>query len=352
MIFRLFLSLIALVLAMGCQPKVAENSASPEECDSSVKTTWDDINEETRKTTEYWNSVMKTCSEKRLQLTNFEKGLDLRRRANIACKPQAIGSAWLKADSNFYSYRNGRVMMELDSATGQFRRLTFGETTSGALTVSKDLGCFFIRSDTEIEPVSPRDYGSQLLLDLGPLAASTESVRPIEIFKYTRVGDAWQMMRFDQNDDIDYSFCSDSLVPSPYCDQNRNGNPYFESDLDDATKADLLQQALLIRSEHNFSAITKSEFDRQWSQSETGNLESPIQSWKYSPTMFVDVPNYVWSTWADYIRGDRAAMPDVFALNLPALCYPAKRAVTYNDGTSGFIWGTACYDGVGGYQFQ
>jgi len=351
MVGRLFLIMLMLASFTGCQSKPGEPSAAQAECDTSVKSAWDDVNQETRKTTEYWNSVIGACSQKRLQLTNFEKGIDLRRRANVTCRPQVIASAWLKADSNFYDYRNGRVFLELDSVTGQFRRLTLGETSSGRPTVSKDLGCFYVRTDQETGPVNPQDYGSQLLLDLGPVSASTEPFRPIEIFKYTRVGGAWQMLRFDQNFDADYSFCPESLVPWEYCTALRNGNPYFEPDLDAVTKTDLLQQALLIRSEHNFAEITKAEFDQLWSQVEMDNIEGPIQSWKYSPTTFVDVPNYVWGVWRSYIIGDRPVMPDVYAVNLPMLCYPARKQITYIDGSTGYISGTACHDGAGGYEF-
>jgi hypothetical protein len=349
---RIFILSILATALTGCALNTTDATTLLPTCDTAVKYEWDDVNQETRKTTEYLNAVTDTCSEMRLQLTNYESGLDVRRRAKVTCKPQSIASVWLKADSNFYSYRNGRVLMELDSSTGQFRRLTLGETTDGQPAVSKDLGCFFVRTDTETEPVDPQDYGSQLLLDLGPLAASTELVRPIEIFKYSISSNAWQTTRFDQNFDIDFSFCPASMVPWRFCTALRNGNPYFEPVLDAATEADLLQQALLIRSEYNYATITQAEFQQMWDQAEKSYLESPIQSWVSATTTFVDVPDYVWSAWADYVRGNLPTMPDAYAINLPPMCYQAQKDITLSDGSTGVVSGQACYDGSGGYEFQ
>src|SRR5262249_28270701 len=153
--------------------------------------------------------------------------LDLRKRAKVECKPQPLGSVYLRADGNFYWPRNGNVWIALE-ASGEFRRLTVGQDRNGRLTFSRDLGCWYARTDAEPEPVNPRDYGSQILLDLGPVAASTEPVRPIEIFRYSHSGISWQMTRFDQNSDADYSFCPYLMSPPEYCSALRNGNPYFE----------------------------------------------------------------------------------------------------------------------------
>lgn len=327
-------------------------------CDTSVKYEWIESSQETRKYTEYFNDITKSCSEKRLQLTTYEKGLDYRRRNQVQCLPQPTALVWLKADANFYDYRNGRIFLELDASTGQFRRISIGTTSdghssgAGKSAFSRDLGCFYVRTDHETEPVNPRDYGTQLLLDLGPRKASTEEVKPSEIFRYTKTGTAWQMTRFDQNYDIDYTFCPDSLVPWDYCAALRNGTPYYQPNPDAATQADLLEQALLIRSEYNFKEISKSEFDAIWKAAEQGYVETNLQSFKYSPLMAVDVPDFVWDSWADYVRGVRPTMPDAYSVNFPAFCFPANKQVTYADGSSGTITGTACYDGNGQYQFQ
>ena len=51
-------------------------------------------------------------------------------------------------------------------------------------------------------------------------------------------------MRFDQNYDIDYSFCPTLLTPLEYCTALRNGNPFFESHyLSAANKEDLVKHA-------------------------------------------------------------------------------------------------------------
>jgi hypothetical protein len=200
--------------------------------------------------------------------------------------------------------------------------------------------------------VNPKDYGSQLLLDLGSNKASTEEVKPSEIFRYNKTGATWSMTRFDQNYDIDWSFCPESIVPNEFCTALRNGNPYYLPQPDAATQADLLQSAILIRSEYNWTETSKSEFESIWNQAEKSYVETPLQSFKYQPLTFVDVPDYVWDSWAEYVRGNRPAMPDVPTTRFESICYPAKKQVTYADGSTGTISGTACYDGSGQYSFQ
>lgn len=312
---RLAILLIALTV-LACSEGESPSSMAAPRCNSSIKYAWDETHQETRKTIEVLNTVTSSCVQKRLELSNFEKGLDVRKRAKVVCRPQALGAIYLRADGNFYEPRNGNVWLALD-ASGEFRRLTIGQDQNGNVTFSRDLGCWYARTDGETEPVSPRDYGAQLLLDLGPVAASTELVRPSEIFRYTRLGSSWQMARYDQNYDADFSFCPYLLSPPEYCSPLRNGNPYFEPEsLDVATRLDLLNQAILIRSEYNFVDISSSAFESEWALLES-YTESPIQSWKYAPTMFVDVPNYIWDTWAGYIRGEKATMPEAFVINLP-----------------------------------
>lgn len=343
--------LFALVLIPGCAKK-AELAAGSPSCDTGVKYSWDEVHQETLKTSEYLNSITNTCNQKRLQLSNYEKGLDVRKRAKAECKPQPLGSAYLRADGNFYGPRNGNVWLALE-ATGEFRRLTLGKTADGRPAFSRDLGCWYARTDSEAEPVNPRNYGSQLLLDLGPMAASTENVRPLEVFTYTKLGSTWITTRFDQNYDIDYSFCPESLVPWEYCTALRNGNPYFEpNNLDAATKTDLVAQAIAIRSEFNYTETSKAAFDQAWNQAVSSQAESSIQSWMNAPTTFVDVPDYVWSAWRDYLMGLRVAMPDAYAVNIPTFCYKTIKTVTLSDGSAGFVSGEACYDGNGGYVFH
>lgn len=354
----LFISICASLLT-SCFSKDSDTTSTVNpSCNTVVRYEWDEDHQETRKYTEYFNEVTKSCSQKRLPLTTFEQGLDYRRRNHIQCTPQTIPSVYLKTDGNFYSYRDGRIYLELNAATGQFRRISIGVTSdshtagAGKPSFSRDIGCFFVRTDIETEPVNPNDYGSQLLLDLGASKASTEEMKPSEIFRYATTGTTWAMTRFDQNYDIDWSFCPDSIAPWEFCTALRNGNPYFQPQLDPATEADLHQQALLIRSEYNFTEITQDQFDAIWGEAEKSYIETPLQSFKYQPLTFVDVPDFVWDAWAEYVRGNRPAMPDVYSVNFPAFCYPARKSVTYSDGSTGTIIGTACYDGSGQYTFQ
>lgn len=293
-----------------------------------------------------------------LTLTNYEQGLDRRRRHNITCTPQNIGKVWLKSANNFYSYRNDRILLELDGSTGQFRRITMGVTSdihsagAGRSSFSRDLGCFYLREDHETEPINPKDFGKQLLLDMGPNVASSEGTTPIEIFKYEISGTEWRMIRFDQNEDIDGSFCPYLLTPWEFCTALRNGNSYYLPDLDAATNASLTHEAILINSEFNFVTTTSTEFNGTWNNAVKDSVETYVQAFKYSPRIYVDVPDNIWEAWRDYVKGDRPYMPDTQRVSINSICYPATKKITYGDGSSGSIVGQACYDSSGNYTFQ
>ena len=354
------LLILVITAALGCLEKTTEQAplSSTLSCSSEIMYAWDPVYGESKKYTYEINPITQTCVKKNLVLTNYEQGLDRRRRNNITCKPQSIGKVWLKAAGNFYSYRNDRVFLELDGSTGQFRRITTGVTSdihssgAGLPSFSRDLGCFYLREDHETEPINPQDFGKQILLDMGPIGASSEGTTPIEVFKYEVTGNDWRMVRFDQNEDIGGYFCPYLLTPWEFCTALRNGNSHFLPDLDSSTNVSLTSEAILIRSEFNFTSITATDFNNVWDNAVKNSVETYEQAFKYSPKTIVDVPNYVWEAWRDYVMGNRPYMPDTQNISITEICYPSVKQITYVDGSTGLISGQACYDSAGNYTFQ
>ncbi len=313
-----FALLVALATLCACDVKKQTVTPSP-----TCKGTYYEIDkttDEMRKYNEVFNVESGQCQRQFIELSQYEKGLDSRRRNKVKCTPQPqVGNVQLVAANNYYDYRNGKLYLELDGSTGQFRRLYIGEgkgthyqfgDLDGRAVFSRDLGCFYEREDFETEPVSPKNYGKQILLDL-ELAASTDYVTPIEIFRYERIGSNWEMVRFDNIADWTWEFCPESSVPWDYCTSLRDGNMMFYPDLGVPTQEALLNEAKLIRTHYNFVEITQETFDAAWSDHEKGTSEvAQGGDWKYLTVAFPDVPPFIDRAWRDYLMRNRPAMPD------------------------------------------
>lgn len=353
-------TILVLLSTIGCLNNTTNSSSSSSEnsCSNEVIYDWDPVYQETKKYTHEISEYSQACVKKNLKLTDYEQGLDRRKRQNITCTPQNIGKVWLKASDNFYTYRNDRVLLELDGTTGQFRRITLGITSdthsrgAGKPAFSRDLGCFYLREDHETELHNPQDYGKQLLLDLGSIGASSETVAPLEIYRYEFSSPNWRMVRFDQNEDISGIFCPYLLTPWEFCTYLRNGNSMYLPDLTEAQNTSLTNETILIQSEFNFTEISSESFNQVWNESLKSAVETSTLAFKYAPRMVVDVPTYLWESWRDYVMGNRPYMPDTSSISIKTICYPATRKVVYSDGSTGYIAGQACYDGDGNYTIQ
>lgn len=303
---------------------------------------------------QYWQADQKACLTDKIALTNYEASAESRRKRNVACVPQTtLPSMSLKASTNYYAYRNDRYYLDFDSSTGIFRRLTLGEDQNGNVVFQRDLSCFYARTDQENEPVNPQNYGQQLLLDFSNFPASSADFVPNEIFSFTSdAGGNWYFTRYDDVADWDFTFCPERTVPNSNCAAMRNGNLYFYPTLDPSTQTALLVEAKLIRTQFNFSEITKADFQSLWdSLDKNGRELQQCGDWRYYTNHVVDAPKqYDWN-WRRYLMRLDSAMPNVAAPpQLPSVCYFGSKIVNLVGGATGRVLGQICFSN-GAYTF-
>lgn len=269
------------------------------------------------------------CMKDSVALSQWEASSELRSRRGVSCEPQAISSRALVSSNNFYSYRDGKIYLELNSSTGEYRKLTLAEGKDGSAVFSRLQGCFYER-------------GGQILLDTTN-SASSQHFDPMEIFTYTDSGSTMEMVRFDDSSDWDYRFCPYLDTPWGFCDLLRNGNEMFFPVLNAGQQAALLAEAVLIRRQFNYSVTSLSNFSTVWASAESSRAEAAREDYKYAVQAVVDEPRYISQAWAQYVRGDRPVMPDTTSNRIPQICYPGKRDVTLPDGSTATIYGEICY---------
>lgn len=324
--------------------QTSESKISPSSCRGVY--TVRDANGDLQKYSHYWLESAKSCVLDKIALANFEASSEKRRRHPVQCVSQpSFPSMALKASGNYYDYRNDRMFLDFDSQKGEFRRLTIGEDKKGNVVYQRDVSCFYAREDHEVEPINSRDYGKQLLLDFSNYPASSASFVPNEIFKYD--GDNagnWYWTRYDDSADWDGTFCPERTVPWEYCTALRNGNLYFYPTLDATTQAALTAAAKMIRTQFNFTEISRSNFESLWQDFDrTGQELEAGGNWKFLTSNIVDASKFYDYDWRMYLMGQRYAMPDVYTPSLPPVCYSGSQSITLSGGASGKIYGEICY---------
>jgi hypothetical protein len=279
------------------------------------------------------------------KLSTWEKSLQKREAKNIKCSPQPVlPTLYLKSANNFYEYRNNRIYLKLNSVSGEFTRIISGEGIDNHPVFTRDFGCYYLREDLEDEPVNPTNYGLQILLDL-ELAASSRPLHPVEVFSITQSNPTnIEMLRFDDNTGVDWKWCPTRKTPFEYCTELRNGNIfYYPDNLDQVTKNQLKAEAILIRSEFNFTLISKEEFEQEWTYLTNTEREGIEDGWTYVVSSIPDVPAFIHRSWRDYLMGNRRTMPDASSKTFPMVCYDTKKEIQFDDGSNGTISGEACY---------
>jgi hypothetical protein len=285
------------------------------------------------------------CMTDNLPLSAWEASLERRRKAGVQCAPQPeVPNSTLVTRGNYYSYRDDRLMLRLDSSTGIFRKLLLAEDRSGNPVFSRLEGCFWQRTGIGADAA----FGTQLLLD-STLAASTGPFDPMEVYRVTW-GASVEMARFDSISDWTYQFCPEATTPWGYCDLLRNGNEMYYPALTAQQQSDLEAEAILVRTQFSFEQVSNAEFDAAWSAAEAGRREVDRREHAFEVAHLADVPLYVDRAWFQYVRGQRPHMPDVTSPTIPPVCYPAHRLVTLSDGSTSYLTGEVCYVG-GQYQF-
>lgn len=271
--------------------------------------------------------------------SQWEKSSDLRRKRGIRCTPQSL-SRTLVSGNNFYSYRDGKVFLDLNGATGQFRRLTLAEGKSGEPVYTRLQGCFYERNDGV--------FGEQLLLDTDS-AASTQYFDPMEVFTFTITATTMEAVRFDDSYDWTPFFCPILDTPDGFCMLLRNGNEMFIPVLTVAQKTSLLAEAILIRRQFNFVNYAASAFDALWA--DPPGIERVREDYKFAVQAIVDTPRYIDQGWFKFLKRQSDLMPDITSNRVPPVCYSGRRAVTLSDGSTSTIYGQVCYSD-GEYTFQ
>jgi hypothetical protein len=286
-----------------------------------------------RKFSETMNKADTACLLDQVPLTTFEQTTEDARTANVQCVPQ-IMSATLIASGNFYSYRNGRELIDLDGATGTYRRITYGQDRIYGAAFTRDTGCFYVRDDATA--------GRQLLINsVG--AASTEPFVPTEIFRVDQVGSSYLLTRNDDISDWGEGFCPELRTPDNFCAALRNGNYMFEPNLSLQAAADLTSEAILIRTKFSYVSSSKPSFDSAWSSLPGALKESVSSNWIYAVKQVVDTPRFTDVAWRGFIMGTVANMPDTSSPNALPVCYAGLQSVTLANGQPGKLFGEICY---------
>lgn len=288
-----------------------------------------------RKFNQFWQADQATCLTDQIALTNWESSLQNWTKNKITCKPQPqIQSQSLVASGNFYSYRDSKVYLNLDAATGVFRRLVYGEGKDGSPLFTKLQGCFYVRIDSI--------NGNQLLLDTVKVASS-EHFDPVEIFYSTQTASGLNLVRYDQSGDWDFRFCAADFLPEGFCDLNRNGNIMFWPTLTNVQQSSLLQEAILVRKTYGYAAIALPAFEAVWSNAPKARTESSRDDFQYQVIPNVDTPLYISDAWYAWVKGFSNTFPDTSSSQSPLICYRGSQVVTLSNGNQGRVYGQICF---------
>lgn len=355
---RLIYFFLLSLFLIACKEQSQESATSAASC-KGVQYGRSSVTGELTKSEEVFNATLNSCVTKPLELTNFEKTEDERKRKNITCVPQGL-NAVLKASGNFYTPRNDRQFIEL-KPNGEYRSLVIGEFNDGRPVVEKQVGCYRIRTDNQTEPINPRNYGSMIMFEFQNSASSKLSSFN-QIFNYTDTGAGFELADPSPSYRADWNFenCPYQSVPWGFCNLIKSyGNILYLPSLTAQQQADLLAEAILIRSTYSFIKITATEFNSKWDQyKNAGTSDSSAVSvdewytsnWEYRISFETDPNPYTSDAHIEYMRQQRPYMPDLGSPSLAPVCYNGWRVVTLSDGTQGNVYGEICYEG-GTYTF-
>lgn len=335
----------------ACESTDQKAQATKSDCSEGITETTDLQGYVTERT--LTTQVQNRCFNQNLKLTVWQERRLLRRNRNIVCTPQPeLPSLTLISGNNYYSYRNQRILLQLDSATGIARRLVLGELPNGENAFFRDEFCYFVRTDIETEPTRSVDYGQMLFFDLAQ-AASSREVSHGEMFSYNLATDgSLELQMLNNNNGVEWNWCPEN-TPWGFCDYMKNGNEYYyPPDPPPALAASLLNETLLIRSQMNFVPLARDEFELLWTNPsrlghEVGTTDYVLLGgrFKYQVAPWWDEPKFVGQSWAEYMRRKRPSMPDVkgsVGLSGRLICYDSLREIVGQDGGRTFLRGETC----------
>lgn len=352
---KLYFTALAFTLSLSACDGTSDSTRSAAPSASSCKGVYytHSSSGQLQKWNQYWQADQGACLTDTMPLSNWQTTSAKFINNVVQCTPQAgISSQTLIAANNYYSYRDGKVLLDLNSSTGIYRKITTGYDTTGAPLFSRSEGCFYQRTGAGVDAAR----GPQLLLDTNVAQfASTEDVVPFEIFTYTISGINVAMTRFDSVADWDYTYCPASRVPTTYCMALDDGNSMFWPNLPAATKAALTNEAILIRTKYNWVTSSTSAFNMAWTSLDNmGNpygTEAPTGAFVYQVVPLADTPYFLDSSWRSYLIGTRATMPDTSSQTTPVICFPGSQDVLLTNGSRGKVYGELCFQGDGTLTF-
>ena len=253
----------------------------------------------------------------------------------------------LTSSNNYYTYRDGRILLDLDASTGIYRRIELGQNSDGSIAFSRNEGCFYWRTGTGVDA----SLGTQLLLDNDvPRWASSGLFQALEIFRVDTVDSIVSMTRFDNTSGWNYAFCPYMSVPDTYCAGLDNGNIFYYPPLTADQQVQLLAEAILIRTQFNYVSSSRADFENQWAQIDSSLTETSSDAFLYIVVGSADVPLFIDQAWHNYLTRARTHMPDVTSNKMRYICYPGSESVTLTNGSLGRIFGEICYTS-GVYSF-
>jgi hypothetical protein len=341
-----FITAALITSACGSKSSTGPAESTATQCRGIYYTT--DSNGDLHKWNEFHTVNDSTCLTDNMALSRWQVTSAKFTKQQVRCTPQTtFASTTLTSSNNYYSYRDGRILLDLDSSTGIYRRLVLGQAADGSDSFSRSEGCFYERAGTGVDAA----YGTQLLLDSDVSRwASADEAQPMEIFRLDTVNSIVTMTRFDSIADWTYKFCPYLSVPSQYCAGLDDGNIMFYPTLTATQQAALKAEAILISTQFNYVVTSREDFNSFWNQIDASRTETPSAAFKYMVIGNADVPYYIDQAWHDFVTGARAHMPDTASNRLPNICYPGSEHVTLADGSAGRIYGEVCYS-QGVYSF-
>lgn len=361
---KLISTLILGLALVGCGKAGQQSSSTSGAQCRGVYYEHNPISHELVKYNETYNASIGSCLAQSIPVTNYEKTLDDRERKNVHCKPQhGLPSMTLKADGEYYAPRNGNYYIDLNAATGEYRMLSVGTFQDGREVIERKLGCYYLRTDVETEPINPRNYGSMIMFDQENSAKSNIAAYA-DIYTYSDTGVGFQLVDPSpafRGDWGDGTFCPFQSVPDGYCDLLKNGNNFFLPLLNAGQQAYLANEAMLIRSTYSFVKIPKAQLDVLWasyegrigtSLDETAEvIDEPYSSqWNYRINFYTDMSDKTSDSWIAYMKGQRSTMPDLGSPATTPVCFVGWQSVTTGAGASANVLGQICYS-EGVYTF-
>jgi hypothetical protein len=261
------------------------------------------------------------CWVQSVPLTRWEATEEGWKANKYKCAPVAdLSSMTLIASENFYTYRDEKMLIDLDAETGIYRKIFIGTSKEKALVYDRGVrtitatespvfrreqGCIFKRTGEGADS----SYGTQILLDTEKYI-SNEYFVPFEIYKIEEeTQNSIKLKRFDNTSDWDEKFCPELSTPWGFCDFLKNGDYMYYPLLTEVEKNLMLSEAIKIRSEFSFRKGKKEDFELLWANLPNTHFEAIRTDWVYEVDFLVDTPPWIDLAWRDYVMGKRPRMP-------------------------------------------